>query len=117
MNKNIKLYSIYKIFAYDIFFFYAISFFFFITVKHFSVSQILILDALYPIYGIILQIPSGIIVQKFGIKNSMVFGNMLWVVGFIRIHVSTFYVFHNNCRFVFCIRKCSKTNNGIIFSF
>lgn len=83
MQKNIKIYSIYKIFSYDIFFYYAISFFFFTTVKHFTVSQILLLEALYPLYGTILQIPSGIIVQKFGIKNSMVFGNFLWMIGYI----------------------------------
>lgn len=83
MLKNIKLYSIYKIFSYDIFFYYAISFFFFTAVKNLSVSQILILEALYPIYGILLQIPSSLIVSKIGVKNSIVIANMLWAIGYI----------------------------------
>jgi hypothetical protein len=53
MTKNIKLYSLYRIFSYDVFFYYVIYFFFYINVKHLDVSQVLFLEALYPMYGIL----------------------------------------------------------------
>lgn len=82
MTKNIKLYSWYRIFSYDIFFFNVISFFFFTIVKNLTVTQILFLEALYPIYQIVLQIPSNTIAQKIGAKNSIILGNLCWVIGF-----------------------------------
>lgn len=93
MNNNIKLYSVYRTFSYDIFFYYAISFFFFLTVKNFSVAQIVLLDALYPVYGIILQIPAASIIKKIGIKNSMIIENILWIAGFIGYIISPTIMF------------------------
>lgn len=83
MSKNIKLYSLYRIFSYDIFFYYVIYFFFYINVKHLDISQVLFLEALYPMYGILFQIPFSGFAQKLGTKNSLVLGNLLWVIGFI----------------------------------
>ena len=83
MKKNIKLYSLYRIFSYDIFFYNVIYFFFYISVKHLDISQVLFLEALYPIYGIVFQIPCNTIVQKIGAKNSVIIGNLLWVMAFI----------------------------------
>lgn len=83
MSKNIKLYSLYRIFSYDIFFYYVIYFLFYINVKHLNISQVLFLEALYPMYGIFFQIPCNVISQKLGAKNSIVLGNFLWVIGFI----------------------------------
>lgn len=82
MTKNIKLYSWYRIFSYDIFFFNVISFFYFTTVKNLTVTQILFLEALYPIYQIVLQIPSNTIAQRIGAKKSIIIGNLCWVIGF-----------------------------------
>lgn len=83
MSKNIKLYSLYRIFSYDIFFYYVIYFFFYINVKHLDISQVLFLEALYPMYGILFQIPFSGLAQKLGTKGSLVLGNLLWVIGFI----------------------------------
>lgn len=83
MTKNVKLYSWYRIFSYDIFFFNVISFFYFTIVKNLTVTQILFLEALYPIYQILLQIPSNTIAQRIGAKNSIVLGNLCWVIGFV----------------------------------
>ncbi|MCX8075212.1 MAG: MFS transporter [Clostridia bacterium] len=88
MNRNIKIFPIYRVFSYDIFFYYVIAFFYFTDIKGLSVSQYLILEALYPIYGIIFQIPAGIIVKKLGIKNSNILANCLWVLGFIGYIIS-----------------------------
>jgi len=48
-----------------------------------DISQVLFLEALYPIYGIVFQIPCNTIVQKIGAKNSVIIGNLLWVMAFI----------------------------------
>lgn len=82
-SKNIKLYSLYRIFSYDIFFYNVIYFFYYINVKHLDISQVLFLEALYPIYHIVLQIPCTTVAQKLGAKNSVVLGNALWVLAFI----------------------------------
>lgn len=83
MTKNIKLYSLYRIFSYDIFFYNVIYFFFYINVKHLDISQVLFLEALYPLYGIILQIPCSTLAQKLGAKKSIVLGNFTWILAFI----------------------------------
>jgi len=83
MKRNIGLYSLYRIFSYDMFFYNVISFFYFTTVKGLDVSQILFIEALYPIYVLILQIPCTTIAKKLGAKNSIIIGNLLWIIGFI----------------------------------
>jgi MFS family permease len=83
MKRNIGLYSLYRIFSYDMFFYNVISFFYFTTVKGLDVSQILFIEALYPIYVLILQIPCTTIAKKLGAKNSIILGNLLWIMGFV----------------------------------
>jgi hypothetical protein len=90
---NIKLYSFYRTFSYDIFFYYAISFFYFLTVKNLTVAQIVLLEALYPVYGIIFQVPAACIIKKIGIKNSIILENTLWLAGFIGYIISPTIIF------------------------
>ena len=45
--RNIKLFPIYKLFAYDLMFFYAIQMLFLHNIKGISISQILLLSSFY----------------------------------------------------------------------
>jgi len=74
-KKNARLYPIYKMFSWDLLFYYAISFVFLIEVKSFSAAEVMLTDALYPIFKIILNIPSLTIIDKIGKKKSLMLAN------------------------------------------
>lgn len=75
-EKNIKLFKIYKPFAWDLLFYYAISFLFLVNVKGFSASQVVFADAFYPLFKAILQVICLIFVDKYGKKRCLIFGNV-----------------------------------------
>lgn len=74
---NSKLFPIYKMFSWDLLFFYSVSFLFLTQTKGFSVSDILLADALYRIFKLIFQIPSVNIADTIGIRKSIILGNIL----------------------------------------
>ena len=77
-NRNIKLFPIYKMFAWDLLFYYAISFLFFTEVKGFSVADVVLVEvSLYTLFKSIFQIPSIIIIDKFGKRKSLIYANLL----------------------------------------
>lgn len=63
---NARLYPIYKMFSWDLIFYYSIAFVFLVQVKHFSIAEVMLTDALYPIFKMIWQIPSLTIIDKIG---------------------------------------------------
>lgn len=73
---NVKLYPIYKSLSWDLLFYYAISFIFLTTTKGISASNVLFYDAFYPVFKFLLQIPSVVIVNKFGNRKGMIWGNI-----------------------------------------
>ena len=79
-RKNARLYPIYKMFSWDLLFYYAIAFVFLVEVKGFSAAQVMLTDALYPIFKIILNIPSLTIIDKIGKKKSLVIANMMLAI-------------------------------------
>jgi len=79
--RNIKLFPIYKLFAYDLLFYYAISMLFLHNVKGISISQILLLSSLYSAFQMIFQIPVTFIVDKIGYKKCIILGNILCTTG------------------------------------
>lgn len=86
MERNAKLFPLYKLFSYDILFYYAISTVYLINVKQLSLSEIALLSTAYSAASVIFQIPSAVIVDKLGTKFSMIIGNilcMLWVLNLI----------------------------------
>ena len=88
MQKNIKLFPIYKLFSYDVLFYYAISILFLTITKGFSLSQVALLSSIYATSAIICQIPASIIADKIGYKNSMIIGNLLcmsWALLYILV--------------------------------
>ncbi len=77
MQYNVKLFPIYKLFSWDLLFYYAINFLFFTTVKGLNPADVLLIDAFYPLFKLILQIPSAVIVNKFGNRKSLIVGNLI----------------------------------------
>lgn len=72
---NAKLYPIYKMLSWDLLFYYSIIYLFLTQEKNFSASQVLLGEAEFTIFCLVIQIPIGLIVDKFGKKNSLIFAN------------------------------------------
>ena len=111
---NTKLYPIYKMFGTDLLFFYAIIFIFYTQIKGFDASQILFLDALSSLYTLCFNIPATSIVEKIGLKKSLILGNLLMCVFIvILIFAPNIYVvaiaslFH---AFSFTLKRLTESN-------
>lgn len=76
MSYNMKIFPIYKALSWDALFYYAIEFLFLTQIKGLSAAQVLFVDAFYPIFKFILEIPSNIIVNKLGKRRSLILGNL-----------------------------------------
>lgn len=75
-NYNIKLYPIYKMFAWDLLFYYAISFLFLTEIKGFSSADVVLLDvSAYTFFKCISQLPATILTDKLGKRTSLILGN------------------------------------------
>lgn len=73
---NARLYPIYKMISWDLLFYYSIIYLFLTQAKHFSASQVLLGEAFFTASCFIIQIPIGLIVDRFGKKNSLIFANI-----------------------------------------
>ncbi|MDD4375904.1 MAG: MFS transporter [Clostridia bacterium] len=80
-NKNIKLFPIYKLFAYDYISFYAISTLFLHNVKGISFPNIVLISSIYCLFQVLFQIPSSLLADKIGLKKCIVLGNILCTTG------------------------------------
>lgn len=113
MQRNIKLFPVYKLFSYDILFYYAISVLFFTSVKGFSLSQIALLSSIYSCAAILSQIPAAIVADRIGLRNSMIVGNILIMVwGLFYIAVPTFNIIIFGdifCAFGFALKGTSES--------
>lgn len=92
MEKNVKLFPIYKLFSYDILFYYAISVVYLTQCKGFSLSQVALFTTLYAISSIVFQIPSAIVVDKIGQKRCMIIGNVLCLCWGINLIINTSFI-------------------------
>ncbi len=73
---NQNLYKIYKMISWDLLFYYAVSFLFLTQEKGLSTSQIILADAFYPLFKIVFQIPSTILIEKLGNRGSLILANL-----------------------------------------
>ena len=71
-KRNMKLFPIYRALSIDFIFFYTINFLFLTQVKHISPSAVVVEDAFYSLFMIILQIPAAIGVDMIGRKKAMI---------------------------------------------
>lgn len=76
-KQNAKLYPIYKMFSWDLLFFYSIQYLFLTITKGVPAAQILKVDAFYPLFTMIMQVPAIICGDLLGRKNGIVLGNIL----------------------------------------
>lgn len=81
--KNIKLFPIYKLFAYDLLFYYAIQMLFLHNVKGISISNIVLLNSLYSAFQMLFQIPASLVVDKIGYKKCIMTGNIFCTTAII----------------------------------
>lgn len=83
---NIRIYYLYKAISWDLLFYYAVSFCF-LNFKGLTAAQIVFADAFFPLFKVLFQVPSTLIVNRVGKKHSLVIGNtslfiyMLFVLG------------------------------------
>ncbi len=76
-KENMHLYTIHEMITADLLFYYSIEVLFLTQVKNISMQYILIAAAMYRISKIILQIPVNLVLEKLGIKNSIIIGAIL----------------------------------------
>ena len=76
-KENMHLYTIHEMITADLLFYYSIEVLFLTQVKNISMQYILIAAAMYRISKIILQIPVNLVLERLGIKNSIIIGDIL----------------------------------------
>lgn len=76
-KRNMKLFPTYKKIGTDYLFYYTIDFLFLTQIKHISPADVVLSSSIKSLFGIFLQIPSNIIVEFLGRKNSIILGNIL----------------------------------------
>lgn len=113
MQRNIKLFPIYKLFSYDILFYYAISILYLTTTKGFSLSQVALLSSIYSLASIAIQIPASIVADKIGLRNSMIIGNILnitWALFYLAVPSFNFVIIGELlCAFGFALKGVSES--------
>jgi len=73
---NMRLYPIYKMISWDLLFYYSIIYLFLTQAKGFTPSQVLLSEAFFTASCLVLQVPLGLLVDRYGKKNSLVFANV-----------------------------------------
>ncbi len=86
--QNIKIYPIYKMFAWDLLFYYPIIFLFMSQIKGLSASQVFLGDACYLIFKLIFQPFVPIIVNLVGKRKGNIIGNIFVSITILYIIVS-----------------------------
>ena len=79
-RKNAKLFPIYKMFSWDLLFLYSTQYLFYTMVKGITAGEILKLDAFFPLFIIVMQLPAAICADFLGRKKSLVIGNIIMVI-------------------------------------
>lgn len=82
---NMKLYPTYRMLAADALFFGAIKVLFLTQVKGFSTANVVLMESIYALFKMILQIPLSVIISKLGIRKSVIIGNIFWILELVLI--------------------------------
>lgn len=88
-DKNIRLYPIYKAISWDLLFFYTILFLFLTQVKGISAADVLLAEASYPVFKMLLLIPLTILAEKIGKRKSLMLGNLINAVSVLFFMISS----------------------------
>ena len=76
-RNNAKIFPIYKMFSWDLLFFYSTQYLFYTTTKGLTPGEVLKVEAFYPLFIIIMQLPAAICADLLGRKRSLVLGNLI----------------------------------------
>ena len=98
-KRNVALYKKYKLFSYDFLFYYAVEVLFFTIVKGFSMSQIMYISAIYTFSAFFWQLFGSLIVEKLGLKNSIILGNCLVSINILLYILSSSFWMYNFANF------------------
>ena len=79
-RKNAKLYPIYKMFSWDLLFFYSIEFLFYTITKKVTASEVVVINGIYLLCRIIMQIPAVAITDFLGRRKSIILGNIMLII-------------------------------------
>lgn len=88
-ENNIKLYPIYKAISWDLLFFYTILFLFLTQVKGISPADVLLAEAMYPAFKVILLIPLTTLIEKIGKRKSLILANIINAISVLFFIIST----------------------------
>ncbi len=88
-EKNVRLFPLYKAIAWDLLFFYTILFLFLTQVKGISAADVLLADAMYPVFKFLLLMPLTILIEKIGKRKSLIFANLINGVSVILFMMSS----------------------------
>ena len=87
-RNNARLYPIYKMFSWDLLCFYSIEFLFYTKTKGVTASEILIINAFYIIFKLLMQIPAVTITDILGKRKGIIIGNILIIVYLVTLIIS-----------------------------
>jgi hypothetical protein len=73
---NVNLYTRYKMLSWDYLFYYAIIFLFFTETKGINAADVLLAEALYPVFKMIFLVPATVMIEALGKRNSLIIGNL-----------------------------------------
>lgn len=87
-RNNANIYPFYKMFSWDLLCFYSIEFLFYTITKGISVSEVLLLNACFILFKILMQIPAVTITDILGHRKSLILGNSLMALYVITLIIS-----------------------------
>jgi MFS family permease len=76
-RKNARIFPIYKMFSWDLLFFYSTQYLFYTMTKGLTAGEILRVEAFFPLFIIIMQLPAAICAEFLGRRKSLIFGNLV----------------------------------------
>lgn len=76
-NINVKLFPIYKAVSWDLLFYYAILFLFLTQTKGIAAADVLLAEAIYPIFKFLFLMPLTMLIEKIGKRKSLIFANLV----------------------------------------
>lgn len=79
-KQNAKIFPIYKMFSWDLLFFYSTQYLFFTITKGLTAGEILKVNAFYPLFIIIMQLPATICADFLGRRKSIILGNIIMTI-------------------------------------
>ena len=113
MNKNEKLFGLYRVFGYDYLFYTVIVFLYLTQTKCISVGEVMHIYAFYAVFSAIMQNPCNYLMEIIGLKKSMVLGNVFLIIHCLIYIFSPkfefFVVAELFCAIGFCLKNISES--------